>query len=129
MAADGFVVLCLELLEAAGPVRARRMFGGHGIYCDDLFVGLILQDRLYLKVDDATRADFAQAGCEPFVYAAKGREVMLSFWSVPDEALDSPAVMLPWARRALAAALRARAAKPPAAAKGRATRVRRRPAP
>lgn len=47
---------CLELLAPLGAVRARRMFGGYGLYVDDLFVALIAVDRLYLKADETSAA-------------------------------------------------------------------------
>jgi DNA transformation protein len=86
------------------------MFGGHGLYVDDLFVAIIASDRLYLKADAQTHERFERAGCEPFVYDAKSRAISLGYWSAPDEAMESPALMEPWARLALEAALRARAA-------------------
>lgn len=133
---------CLELLAPLGAVRAKRMFGGHGIYIDDLFVAIIGFERLYLKTDTASRERFQAAGGEPFVYmrppgpplrggpppegerASLGRPgassvkrgaVALGYWTVPAEAMESPALMQPWARQAIDAALRARAAKPAAA--------------
>ena len=96
-------------------MRAKRMFGGHGLYCDELFFALIASDRLYLKVDTQSRPDFVAAGCEPFVYRAGVQATTMGYWTVPADAMESPAQMRPWARQALAAALRARAAKPPAA--------------
>lgn len=113
MTPPDLVAHCLELLAPAGAARARRMFGGHGFYVDDLFVGLLAGDRFYLKADAATRGRFEAAGCEPFTYAAKGRVTVLSFWSAPAEAMESPALMQPWVRLALQAALAARAAKAP----------------
>jgi DNA transformation protein len=113
---------CLELLAPLGAVRAKRMFGGHGLYVDDLFVALIAFERLYLKVDAQTQPAFSAAGCEPFVYMkprvgsdGKAKPMAMSYWTVPAEAMESPALMQPWARQAIAAALRARAAKPSAA--------------
>jgi DNA transformation protein len=116
---DGFVDHCLELLAPAGNVRARRMFGGHGLYIDDLFVAIIAFERLYLKVDAGSQPRFAAAGCEPFVYDAKSRAVAMSYWSAPPEAMDSPALMAPWARLAVAAALQARALKMSSPSKAR----------
>ena len=110
MAAD-FVAHCLELLSPLGTVRARRMFGGHGLYCDDLFFGLIASDCLYLKADATTQAAFAAAGGRPFVYNARTGAIAMSYWAVPAEAMESPALMQPWARQALSVALRAKAAK------------------
>jgi DNA transformation protein and related proteins len=106
---------CLELLAPLGAVRSRRMFGGHGFYIDDLFVAIIAVERVYLKTDAQTRPAFEAAGSEPFVYDTKTGAVALGYWSVPAEAMESPALMQPWARQAIAAALRARAAKPSAA--------------
>ena len=115
-APDQFVAHCLELLGSVGAARSRRMFGGHGLYVDDLFIGLIAFERLYLKADTLTRASFEAAGCQPFVYDGAGKSVTMAYFSAPEEAMESPPLMQPWARLALAAALRARALKPPARA-------------
>lgn len=106
---------CLELLAPLGTVRARRMFGGHGLYCDDLFFGLIAADRLYLKADAQSLPAFEAAGCERFVYEARGKPMAIGYWTAPPEAMESPALMQPWARLALSAALRASTVKPVAA--------------
>jgi DNA transformation protein len=113
MAASEFVTHCLELLAPLGAARSRRMFGGHGLYVDDLFLALIAFDRLYLKVDDRSRARFEAAGCEPFVYDGANKSVTMNYFTAPEDAMESPQLMLPWARLALEAALRARAAKKP----------------
>jgi DNA transformation protein len=112
MAADRELVEhCRELLAPLGATRSRRMFGGHGFYVDDLFIALIAFGRLYLKTDAQTRPRFEAAGCEPFVYDAVGKSVTLGYFTAPDDAMESPALMQPWARLALEAALRARVAK------------------
>jgi DNA transformation protein len=112
MAADRELVEhCRELLAPLGTVRARRMFGGHGFYIDELFVALIAFGRLYLKADATTRPRFEAAGCEPFVYDGQSKPVTMGYFTAPDDAMESPALMQPWARLALEAALRARAAK------------------
>jgi DNA transformation protein len=112
MAADQELVAhCRELLAPLGAIRSRRMFGGHGFYVDELFIAIIAFGRLYLKADAQTRPRFEAAGCAPFVYDAQGKSVSLGYFSAPDDAMESPALMQPWARLALEAALRARAAK------------------
>jgi DNA transformation protein len=104
----------LELLAPLGRARAMRMFGGHGIYVDDLFVALVAFERLYLKADEQTRAAFEAARCEAFTYEGKRGEVhVMSYWSAPAEALESSDEMRPWARRAIEAALRTKAAAKP----------------
>ena len=106
---------CRELLAPLGAVRVKRMFGGHGFYVDELFIALIAFGRLYLKADALTRSRFEAAGCEPFVYETQksgpGKPVTMSYFTAPEDAMESPALMQPWARLALEAALRARAAR------------------
>ena len=107
-----FATYCAELLSAIGEVRAKRMFGGWGLYADGVFVAIIVGETLYLKADEQTRPRFLDAGSKPFEYTARGKQRTSSgYWSVPPEAMDSPALMAPWARRALEAALRAGSAK------------------
>ena len=101
-----------ELLALAGHVRVTRMFGGHGFYCDGLFIGILSGETLYLKADAQSRAEFEMAGCQPFTYQRIGKTATLNFYSAPVDALDSSALLLPWARLALQAALRANAARP-----------------
>ncbi len=111
-----FASHCHELLSVLGRARTRRMFGGHGIYVDDLFIALIINEVLYLKADELARPAFESAGGQPFSYAtATGNRTVLAYWTAPDDAMESPPQMLPWARLAMASALRAAAAKKPAA--------------
>jgi DNA transformation protein and related proteins len=114
---SGLVDHCLELLAPLGAVRAKRMFGGHGVYIDELFIAIVAFDRLYLKVDTVTKLHFEAAGCKPFVYDGKGSPITMSYWTVPAEAMESPDLMQPWARLAIDAALRARVAKASAPAR------------
>lgn len=104
---------CLELLAPLGAARAKRMFGGQGLYIDDCFVAIIAGGLLFLKTDETTRPRFeAAGGGQPFSYVAKGEQhVSTSYLQPPEEAMESPALMMPWARLALDAALRKPAAK------------------
>ena len=123
-----------ELLSSIGTILVRRMFSGHGIYCDGLFIAIVSRETLYFKTDAATRGAFEQAGSTLFTYQRAGRTATLNFHAAPAEALESPALMAPWARLAVEAALRARsvaeakplAGKRPPRAKP-ATRPRRKP--
>lgn len=106
-----FVNHVSELLAAAGNVITKRMFGGYGVYLDGLFVAIIVDDELYLKADDLTRAAFDAESCAAFVYSKDGKDMTMNYRRAPDEAMDAAHLMLPWARCALEAALRARAVK------------------
>ena len=110
-----FAAHAADLLATVGRLVVRRMFGGYGLYCDGTMFGLIADDVLYLKVDEVNRGEFERAGAMPFVYEAKGRRTVMSYFSAPDQALESRELAAPWARSAYAAALRARASKGTAA--------------
>jgi DNA transformation protein len=85
------------------------MFGGGGIYRDGLMFGIIDDEMVYLKTDDETRARFEAEGSEPFVYsAAKGKQVAMGYYSVPERCMEDAGEMTEWARLAYGAALRAR---------------------
>jgi DNA transformation protein len=103
---DGFLEWLRELLEPNGRVAFKRMFGGHGLYLDGLFVAIVVDGRPYFKADAETAPAFVAAGCAPFVYDSGGKRVEMSYWSLPESALDSAEDMQPWARRAIGAALR-----------------------
>lgn len=106
-----FVAHVLDLLAPLGAVRARAMFGGWGIYCEDRMVALIAYDELYFKADGQTQRRFADAGSSPFVYAGKGKPVQMSYWRCPEAAMDEPEAFLGFARLALEAAARAEPAR------------------
>ena len=105
-----FVAHVADLLD---PIDAtvRRMFGGHGLFRDGLMFALIADDRLYFKVDDGNRDAFTAAGSEPFTYLRRGRPASLSYYGVPDDALEDPEALRGWAELGIAAAHRAAAAK------------------
>ena len=112
---DEFAQYCCELLSAAGPCTARRMFGGHGISTGGLTLALVADlgqgETLWLKVGPYTRGVFEAAGCQRFTYQATGKARSLGFYSAPVEAMESAREMAPWANLALQAALAARQPK------------------
>ncbi len=114
----GFVDHVLDLLALAGPVEARRMFGGHGLYSGGAMFGLLDDDELFLKTDAQTRARFVDSGCKPWSYTRRdGATEQTSYFQPPDDAHEDAEAMLPWARLAMEAARRARAEKAARAAR------------
>ncbi len=107
-----FVIHALELLSGVGPVEARRMFGGHGVYARGVMFGLLDDDELFLKTDPASRPRFVEAGCRSWVYVGPTHKMEnTSYFRPPDDAHEDPEAMLAWAALGLEAALRLRAAK------------------
>lgn len=104
-----------DLFEAFGEVKIKLMFGGAGIYHKDQMFGLIADERIYLKANDATRPAFEAEGSKPFVFEMKnGETVAMSYLELPPRLLDDPAELAGWARRAYAVAIAGRAKRKPA---------------
>ena len=97
----------LDLLADFGPVEARAMFGGYGIFRRNRMFAIVIDDALFFKADGKTKGDFEARGLKPFTYQRKNREVALSYYQAPDEALEDARAMEEWAEKAYAAALRA----------------------
>ncbi|MFG6177696.1 TfoX/Sxy family protein [Halomonas sp. THAF12] len=98
-----------DVFALLGPITARRMFGGHGIFHDGVMFALVTDETLYLKTDAENVADFEREGLEPFAYLRRGKVVRLSYHQAPEALFEDPELALAWARRSLAAALRGRA--------------------
>ena len=108
---NAFTAYVVELMQSIGPVRAKRMFGGHGIFLDDLMFGLIADNVLYLKTDDVTESEFKARDLEAFTYNKKDKILTMSYFQAPEEALEDSDEMNIWANKAYGAALRAAAKK------------------
>jgi DNA transformation protein len=106
-----FVTYVVDLMQSIGPIRAKSMFGGHGIFLDGLMFGLVADSILYLKVDKETENEFKAKGLEAFTYNKKGKEFHMSYYQVPEEALEDADEMKSWANKAYGAALRAASKK------------------
>jgi DNA transformation protein len=96
---ERFVIDQLSDLE---PVTSRRMFGGVGLYCGDVFFGIIARDELYLKVDDSTRDRYERAGMHPFKPYAN-RPTTMKYYAGPVGVLESSVELTRWAQDAVAA--------------------------
>lgn len=108
MADDPFKEFVLDQLSALPDVRAKAMFGAHGIYSGEHFFGILDEGRLFFKTDAAAQADYTARGMEPFTYESRGKVMTMSYHEVPPEVLEQSLELAIWARRAIQVA----AAKP-----------------
>ena len=100
---DGFRSFVLDQLKPLGPVVAKSMFGGVGLYCDGVFFGLIALDVLYLRVDATNRGDYEDAGSRPF-RPFPDRAGTMKYYAVPVDVLESQLDLVEWARKAVCVA-------------------------
>ncbi len=117
-----FADYCCELLSGVGKPVPKRMFGGWGISVDGVTIAVIADlgklggsnQKLYLKVDEMTKTQFEAAGGKRFEMLSKdGKHLGMNYYTTPDETMESPDAMLPWARLALNVALDAKAKTKP----------------
>jgi DNA transformation protein len=102
----------IKLLLPLGPVEARRLFGGHGLYLEGTIFATIFEGELYLKADERTWAAFKRRKLGRLCYeTSNGKTIDLPYWEAPPELLQDGAMMTRWARKAYAAALRYEARK------------------
>jgi DNA transformation protein len=109
---DSFKAFILDQLAALPDVRARAMFGAHGLYAGELFFGILDEGRLFFKTDTASQADYEVRGMGAFTYEMKGVTKTMAYHEVPPEVLEDVLELTAWARRALQVAARVKIKKP-----------------
>ena len=82
-----FVEYLLDVLKELGPISAQRMFGGYGIYHNNLMFGLVADDVLYLKADNESKERYTDRGLPQFEYTRNGRSIKMSYFLAPDDIL------------------------------------------
>jgi TfoX/Sxy family transcriptional regulator of competence genes len=50
-----FAAYVQEQIMHSGEIRIKKMFGEYGVYCNDVFVGLICDNLFFVKITDAGR--------------------------------------------------------------------------
>jgi DNA transformation protein len=104
MADESFKQFVLDQLSTLPDMRAKAMFGAHGLYQGEYFFGILDEGRLFFKTDAQSQADYVARGMEPFTYESKGRTLTMSYHEVPPDVLENPPELVAWARRAIQAA-------------------------
>ena len=105
---ESFKEFVLDQLAAVPDVRARAMFGAHGLYSGERFFGILDEGRLFFKTDAQSQADYTARGMGPFTYEVRGRVMTLNYHEVPLDVLENAPELVAWAERAIATAARNR---------------------
>jgi DNA transformation protein len=93
----------LARLDGLGDLRSKRMFGGVGFWCDEVFFAVLDEDTFYFRVDETTIEDFRAAGSAPF-HPIPSKPPMEGYWEVPAGVLEDDERLRTWARSAIGAA-------------------------
>jgi DNA transformation protein len=98
---NSFKEFVLDQMSALPDVRAKAMFGAHGLYSGEHFFGILDEGRLFFKTDEVSQVDYTARGIGPFTYESKGRVLTMRYYEVPPDILENPQELVVWARRAI----------------------------
>ena len=95
-----------DQLSALTGVIIKRMFGGVGLYFDGRMFGLIDDDTVFFRVDDATRSGFLERGMSAFhPIRSNPKKVSQNYYQLPADVLEDTEQLVDWARKAIQASL------------------------
>ncbi len=91
----------LEETLAPLGVTSRAMFGGHGMFKDEIMFAIVdSEGRLYLRADSSTAAAFEAAGST--------QHARMPYWEVPEPIREDTEQLREWASAAAEVAARGR---------------------
>ena len=91
----------LETTLAPMGIETRAMFGGFGLFKDEIMFAIIdSEGRLYLRADSSTALAFEAAGST--------QHARMPYWEVPEPIREDPEQLREWAATAADVAVRGR---------------------
>ena len=98
---DTFKEFVLDQLGALPELRARAMFGAHGLYSGENFFAILDEGRLFFKTDAPSAADYTARGMGAFTYESKDKVLTMAYHEVPPDVLENAPELTSWARRTI----------------------------
>jgi DNA transformation protein len=96
---ESFKEFVLDQLHLLERVECKAMFGGHGLYCEGIFFGIIADGRVYFKTNPTTVSDYLERDMQPF--QPNSKQTLKNYYEVPVEILEDEEQLAGWARRAV----------------------------
>jgi len=95
----------LELLSPVKTVSSGRFFGGIGLKSEGTQFAMIMDNSLFLVVDDTSRNKYLEYGTECFWYKTKKKKVNVKkYHEVPVEIIENNEAIIEWALEAVSVA-------------------------
>ena len=101
MVSPSYLDFVLEQLAGVRRVSHRRMFGGVGLYSDDIFFAVLGNETMFFKVNDQTRPRYEKLKMPPFA-PVPGKPPMRGYYQVPPGVLEAADELAVWAKEAVA---------------------------
>jgi len=99
---QSFVDFVCGQLDGIAELRAKRMFGGYGLYAGSVFFAIIHQGCLYFKTDALSQWRYEEAGMAPFRPSEK--QTLRRYYQVPVAVIEDSETLQRWARESVAIA-------------------------
>ncbi len=96
---EGFREFVEDQLKGLGRVECRAMFGGYGLYRDEVFFGILYRSQVFFKTDEKTRQAYVEHGMKPFRPSAT--QTLTSYYEVPAAVLEDSDELIEWAQQAV----------------------------
>ncbi len=100
MEKETFKEFVLDQLRLVERVNCKAMFGGHGLYCEGIFFGIIADGRVYFKTNPITVSNYLERDMQPF--QPNPRQTLKNYYEVPIEILEDEEQLAGWTRKAVA---------------------------
>jgi DNA transformation protein len=97
--ADSFKDFIVDQLSDLEDLECRAMFGGYGLYQDDIFFGILYKGRLYFKTDETTVASYKKLGMK--VFRPNAKQTLKNYYEVPVDILEDHDQLTDWAQKAI----------------------------
>jgi DNA transformation protein len=101
---ESFKDFIVDQLSEMDSVEARRMFGGHGLYQDETFFGIVHKGKLFFKIDESTVGEYRKRKMKPF--RPNDKQTLKSYYQVPVDVVEDPDDLCVWAKRAVQSQLK-----------------------
>ncbi len=99
MKRDSIKDFLLDQLRELPGLKCRAMFGGHGLYADGKFFGLVHRGRVFFKTDAASREVYLGRGMNCF--QPNARQKLAAYYEVPADVLEQAEELKHWAHSAI----------------------------
>ena len=93
MADESFNDFVLDQLSALPDLRAKAMFGAHGLYSSGRFFGILDDGRLFFKTDAKSQTDYTARGMAPFTYEMKSRILTMGYHRSEEHTSGTPVTL------------------------------------
>jgi DNA transformation protein len=99
-AADvSFKDFVLDQLQGLPDLECRSMFGGHGLYQEETFFGIVFKGRLYFKTDKKSAVPYLKVGMKTF--RPNQKQTLKNYYEVPVDVVEDRERLAAWARESL----------------------------